>query len=146
MQRCATACEQQRTRSRRTHRWRYQASELRGRDKVHSDRALALSQVELISGPLLQRERVVDERCRIAVGPGTNLLNRILCGRRVSEIDDKGRGGDARVADLGVQLRQPRGISRQQRDCEPLAAARVGWWCARITAWICGWVCASPGA
>ena len=77
MQRRAAACEQKRTSSRCAHRWRHERCELRRRDKVDSHRVLALSQVELVSRTLLQRERVVDERRGIAAGPSANLLNRI---------------------------------------------------------------------
>ena len=55
-QRRPAACEQKRTGSRRAHRWRHERCELRRREKVDSHRALAFSQVELISRTLLQRD------------------------------------------------------------------------------------------
>jgi hypothetical protein len=96
------------------------------RDEVDSHRALALCQVEVVSRTLLQCERIVDERQRIAACPGPDLLNRIYCGGRVGKIDDEGCGGDASGGDLGMPLRQPRGIPGQERDCEPLGSESTG--------------------
>jgi hypothetical protein len=94
--------------------------------KLTLNRALGLRQVELVSRTLLQRERVVHERRGIAAGPRANLRNCVSCGRSVRKINDEGRSGDASSGDLGMPLRQPRGVAGQERDCEPLGSERAG--------------------